>query len=135
MKFPSSEPSLSGNSAFDFDHSRGAEIGPSEFFFAGPDNFDRTICSARQAGGFESRVGGVLSAVGRSGIRNDDADAIFGNVQRRRQFFLHAEGTLRASPDGELVVFPFGDGGAWFEWSVSNVGDGVSLLEALRCRS
>src|SRR5260221_9905692 len=80
VKFPSSEFSIGGNSAFDFDHSRGAEIGPSEFFFAGPDNFHRTVCSARQSGGFQSSVAGMFSAVGRASIGNDDANAVFRNV-------------------------------------------------------
>src|SRR5262249_6754906 len=74
---------------------------------------------------------GVFAAVTRSGVRHNDAHAGFGNAERAGEFASYAEGDLRARPDGQLAVFPFGKGGAWFQRSVRDVCDGVSSFEFL----
>src|SRR6266436_9487401 len=63
VKFPGGEFSIGLDSAFDFNHARGTEIGPSEFFFASPNDFDGAICGAREACSFKRCVARVLAAV------------------------------------------------------------------------
>src|SRR5262249_60210966 len=47
------------------------------------------------------------------------------------EFASYAEWSLRARPDGQLAVSPFGHGGAWFQRRVRDVCDGVSSFEFL----
>src|ERR1700675_989830 len=112
VKFPGEEFAINGYGAFHFDDASGTEIGPGEFFFAGPDNFDRAARGTRQASGFDGSVAGVLSAVRRAGVGDDHANIAFRDVEDVGEFTAHAEGTLRAGADGQLVAGPFGDGGA-----------------------
>src|ERR1051326_697972 len=71
----------------------------------------------------------MLAAVARSHIGHNHAHSLFRNVERLRQFRAHTEGALRASPDGELVVLPFGDRRARLKRSMRDVGDVISLFE------
>jgi len=82
VEVPGEEFSVGRDGAFYFDDSSGAEIGPGEFFFAGPDNFYRTTCGAGQARGFDCGVSGVLAAVGGAGVGNDYANICFGDAKR-----------------------------------------------------
>ena len=70
----------------------------------------------------------MFSAITRAGVRDDYADALFGNAERLRQFTADTKRPLRAGPDRELVSFPFGYRGAWFQRRVSDIGNGVALL-------
>src|ERR1700693_2945657 len=129
VKIPGEEFAVNGHGAFHFDDASGAKIGPGEFFFAGPNDFDRAARGARQASGFDGSVAGVLSAVRRAGVGDDHANGVFGNAEDVGEFTADAEGTLRASADGQLVAGPLGDGGARLERSMRDVGDGVSGVE------
>src|SRR5713226_9447246 len=132
VKVPSEELAVGGDGAFDFDNACGTEVRPSEFFFAGPDDFDRTACGAGKAGRFDRGVAGVLAAVGGAGVGDDDADIAFGNAESVGELAADAEGALRASPDGELLAGPFSEGGARLERGVDDVGDGIGRFKATR---
>src|SRR5260370_34342140 len=112
VKIPGEKFSIGRDGAFDFDDAGGTEIGPGEFFFAGPDDFDRTTGGAGKARGFDGGVAGVLATIGRAGVGHDGQNVALGNAQSVGEFAANAEGSLRASPDGEFIAGPFGDGGS-----------------------
>ena len=45
MKFPGSDGAIAAKTAADFDNACRTEIGPGEFFFAGPDQLDRPFAA------------------------------------------------------------------------------------------
>ena len=128
VKFPGGEFPAGVDSAFDFDEARRTEVGPGEFFFARPYEFDGTIGGFREASGFDGSVAGVLAAVGRARVGNDNANAALGNVKSVGDFGADSEGALRAGPDSHVAA-PQGDCGARLERGVSDVGNGVGRFE------
>src|SRR5262249_3085627 len=107
------------------DHTRGAEVGPGEFLFARPDNFDRFFGRASETRGLDGGFTGVLAAVSGAGVRHEHANAFLGNMKCGSEFFADAKGALRAGPNGKLFAVPFGERCSWFQRSVRNVGDPV----------
>src|SRR6266478_2677366 len=132
VKVPGEEFAVGSDGAFDFDDAGGTEVRPSEFFFAGPDDFDGAACGAGEARGFDGGVAGVLASVGGAGVGDDDADIVFGNAESVGEFAADAEGALRTGPDGERFAGPFGEGGARLERGVGDVADGVGGVETMR---
>ena len=104
MKFPRSDGSIAAKTATDFNNACRTEIGPGEFFFAGPDQLDRPLRGPRQSRRFNGCFPGVFAPVARSRIRHQHADAFFWNPKGFGQFTPHAEWPLRSRPDGEIVT-------------------------------
>src|SRR5947209_15799574 len=102
VKLPRGDRAIVLDSALDIDHTGRTKIGPSEFFFAGPDEFDRLAGSFRQTRGLDRAFAGVFAAVTRTCVRNDDANFVFRNVKCFRQFRAHSKGPLRSGPNREL---------------------------------
>src|SRR5262249_52362141 len=98
VKIPGCDNAVFADAARHINYTSGTEIGPGELFFARPDRLDRLARGFGQARGLDRRFAGVLTAVARSGVGNDDAHAGFGNAKSGGQFASHAEGTLRACP-------------------------------------
>src|ERR1700676_1959078 len=94
VKIPGDEFAFGSDGAFDLDDASRAEVSPGEFFLASPNDLDGTAGSAREAGSFDSGVAGVLAAVGRSRVGDDDADICFGNTESVGQFTANTEGPL-----------------------------------------
>src|SRR5262245_44116393 len=115
MKFPGSDLSIVAHTALDFDHSGGTKVGPGEFLFASPDEFDRFAGGFRQSRSLNSGFARMLSAIGRTGIRYDHSYAIFWYAKSRGQFAANAERPLRSGPNRELAVFPLRYRGARFQ--------------------
>src|SRR5256885_13412496 len=76
-----------------------AEVSPSKFFFAGPNDFDGSFGGAGETRGFDGGFTGVFAAVAGAGIRHQDVHAFLRNVKRGGEFFAHAKGPLRAGPN------------------------------------
>src|SRR5215471_11994682 len=74
VKLPSGELATRVESAFYFDEARRAEIGPGEFLFARPNEFDGTVGGFRKTRGLDGGVARMFAAVGRTGIGHDDTD-------------------------------------------------------------
>src|SRR5439155_13776448 len=111
VKFPTGDRSIRAHTAGDLDHSRRPEIRPSELLLARPDELHRPACGPGQSRCLDRRFPGVLAAVTGAGIGYDHPNALFRYAEGLRQFAAHAERPLRAGPDGELPVLPFGDRG------------------------
>ena len=122
-------PSLR-DAALDLDDARRPEVGPGEFFLAGPDQLDRPAGLAGQARGLDGRFARVLAAVAGAGVGHDHPHRVVGEPERAGQLAAHAERSLRAGPHGQLAVLPLRHGGAGLERGVGDVGDRVRLLEA-----
>src|SRR5439155_13053006 len=106
VKLPGGDRAVVLHAALDIDHPSGTKIGPSEFFFAGPDEFHRLARSFRQTRGLDRALAGVFPAAARAGVRNDDANFVLGNVKSFRQFSAHSKRPLRSGPNRELVAGP-----------------------------
>ncbi len=130
MKFPGRERAVAASTAFDFDHAGRPEVGPCEFFLARPDELDRPAGLASQPGRFNGRLAGMLAAVARPGVRHNDANRVISQPEGRGQFSLHPKWPLRSGPNGELAVLPLGDRRAGLKRSMSDVGDGIGLLQS-----
>src|SRR5438445_5219945 len=76
-----------------------AEIGPSKFFFASPDDFDGFFGGAGETRGFDGGFTGVFAAVAGASVRHQDVHALLSNVKRGGEFFAHAKGPLGAGPN------------------------------------
>ena len=83
MKLPGRERPVSLRAAVDLDDARRPEVGPGEFFLAGPDQLDRLAGRAGEAGGLDGRFAGVLAAVARTRVGHDDADGVVTMPERR----------------------------------------------------
>ena len=70
-----------------------------------------------------------LPAVARPGVGHDDPYPFLRHAESLRQFASYTEGSLRSCPDGELVAFPAGDGGARFQGSVGDVGNRIGRFQ------
>ena len=70
---PGGEGAVAAHAGFDFDEAGGAEIGPGEFFFAGPDDFDRLAGGFGKARGFDGGLAAVLATVAAAHVGLDDA--------------------------------------------------------------
>ena len=113
---------------FELHEAGGAEVGPGEFLFAGPDEFHRLAGGLGEARRLDGSFSGVFAAVAGAHVGLDDPYLARVNVEGGDEFVLDAERALRAGPDGELAGrVPLGDGGARFERSVGDVLDGVGL--------
>src|SRR5256884_6630375 len=86
VKFPSRQPAVGRDAAFDFDHTRGAEVCPGELLFACPNNFYGLSRRARQSCGLHSRVAGMLPSVGCPRVGNDDPNVALRHMKNARQF-------------------------------------------------
>src|SRR6267143_1457471 len=106
MKLPPGARAIVPDAALDIDHTSRPKIGPSEFFFACPDEFDRLARGFCQARRLDCAFSSVFAAVTRAGIRNDDANLVFRNMKCFRQFSAHSKGPLRSGPNRELVTIP-----------------------------
>ena len=129
VKLPRGNRAVRLDSALDIDHAGRSKISPGEFFFARPDElhwFVRCFCEPR---GFNRALAGMFAAVTRAGVGNNDANFVFGNMKRLRQFGAHAKRSLRTGPNGQLATVPFGHGGARLERRMRDVRDGVGLFE------
>src|SRR5262249_60541172 len=91
-----------------------AEVCPGEFFLARPDQLDGLARGFGQTRGLDCGFAAMFAAVARSRVGHDDAHAGLGDAERLGEFASYAEWSLRARPDGQLAVSPFGHGGAWF---------------------
>ena len=89
----------------------------------------------RQSRRFDRGFAGVLAAVTRARVRHQHADTFFWNAKSLGQFTPHAERPLRARPDRQVVARPLRQRSARFERRMGDVGDGVSLLQAMIGRS
>src|SRR5205823_2500653 len=121
----SGDASVVADAAAHFDDTGRPKIGPGEFFFARPANFDRLTRLFCEPSGFERSLAGVLAAITGSGIGHNYAHAIFGNVECFRELGTDAERALRSGPDGELGTSPLRDGGARLERRVRDISNGV----------
>src|SRR5437667_591144 len=99
VKFPLRNRAVIPDAAADLDHSRRAEVGPGEFLLARPDQLYRSARRSGQPRGFNGRFTGVLAAITGTGIGDNNANALFRDAKRLRQFAAHAEWPLRAGPD------------------------------------
>src|SRR5215468_425988 len=129
MKFPRDDRAVLPRAALDFNDAGRPEVGPGELLLARPDDLDRFSGRLGQARRLYGRVARVLAAVGGSGVWDENADALGGNVESLGQLFFDRERTLRSSPDGELLASPFGHRSARFEWRMRDVSDGVTRRE------
>ena len=127
MQFPGRDGAVLARATRYFDHARRPRIRPRELLFARPDDLDRLARGLGQPRGFDGGFTAVLPAVTRSGVGDDHAHALFGNPERDGQLLAHAEGALRAGPDGQFVPVPFGQRSSRLERHVRDVGDGVRL--------
>src|SRR5207249_6404445 len=109
----------------------GSKVGPGELLFTRPNELHGFASCLGQARGFNGSVPHVLPAVCCPGVRDDHAYLLFGNAKCRREFLLHAKWSLRPRPDGELVSIPFSNRGAWFQWTVCDVGNCVGFIDRL----
>ncbi|SRR5258707_15007611 len=76
-----------------------AEISPSKFFLASPDDFDGLFGGAGETRRFDCCFTGVFAAVTGAGVWHQDVHAFLRNVKRGGEFFAHAKGPLRAGPN------------------------------------
>src|SRR3989442_7101085 len=129
VKLPRGNRAVVLDTALDIDHTSRTKVGPSEFLFPRPDEFDRLAGSFCQTRGLDRAFTGVFATVTRARIRNYDPNFIFRNVKCFRQFSAHSKGPLRSGPDRELVAVPISDGGARLKRRVRDVCHGVGLLE------
>src|SRR5258707_2220855 len=80
-------------------HTGRAEICPSKFFLASPDDFDGLFGGAGETRRFDCCFTGVFAAVTGSRVWHQDVHAFLRNVKRISTFFAHAKGPLRAGPN------------------------------------
>src|SRR5207302_8391651 len=125
-KFPPGTRPIRAHTAGNLDHSRRPEVRPRELLLARPDELHGPAGGPGQSRCLDCRFTGVLAAVTGAGIGYDHPNALFRDAKGLRQFAAHAEGPLRAGPDGELLVLPFGDRGPRFKRRVGDVGHRVS---------
>src|SRR5882757_9287505 len=71
------------------DDAGGAEVSPSKFFLASPDDFDRLLGGASETRGFDGGFTGMLAAVAGASVRHQDVHAFLRNVKRGSEFFAH----------------------------------------------
>src|ERR1700751_4103799 len=87
-------------------HSGWAEIGPGEFFFAGPPQGDRSARGPGQARRFDCAFARVFAAEGSAEVRDNHAHLVFGDMECARQFASNTEWILGSGPDGEMAILP-----------------------------
>ena len=104
VKFPSRQPAVGRDAAFDFDHTRGAEVCPGELLFACPNNFYGLSRRARQSCGLHSRVAGMLPSVGCPRVGNDDPNVALRHMKNARQFVAIRKRPLRSGPYRQLAI-------------------------------
>src|SRR6266576_6985408 len=73
IELPGSDRAVIAHAAFDVDHTGRTKICPGKFLLASPYQLDWLSCSLRESGSFERGIGGVLTAICRAGIRNQDS--------------------------------------------------------------
>src|SRR5581483_6303886 len=128
---PGDERAIAARPGFYVDHSRWAEVSPGEFLFACPLQLYGLPCSFRQSRALHGGFAGVLAAVSRSRIGNDDAHVLLRKMKGLHEFIAHGKWTLRARPHRELVSVPFGYGSARLQRSMLDVCHGVSRFDLL----
>ena len=127
VAFPGGEEAVFFSAAGDFDDTSRAKVSPGKFFFARPDEFHRLASRAGEPSRFDCRLARMFAAVARAGVGDDHADVVFGDMESAGEIAADAKGPLRAGPDGELLVLPFGDRGPRFKRRVGDVGHRVSF--------
>src|SRR5215831_14000143 len=78
VKLPRGDGAVILHATLDVNHSRGTEIRPGELLFTRPVKFHRFARDLREPRRFHGTLAGVLAAVRRAGIRDDDANLTFG---------------------------------------------------------
>src|SRR6185369_1457769 len=131
MKLPRRDSAVVLHAAGHFDHACRTKVGPVEFFFARPDELDRLPTRTREPRRFDRAFARVFAAVTGTRIGHDHAYLLLRNMKRFGQFLSNAERPLRAGPNCQLAIGPFGDRGAWLEWRVRDVSNVVRLREFL----
>ena len=131
VELPGGQRSVAVDARGDLDDAGRTKVRPGELLLAGPHEPHRTTGGARQAGGLDGGLPGVLAAVAGAGVRHDDADVALRQPERLGELRAHAEGALRAGPDGQAPVLPASQGGARLQRRVRDVGDGVAAVTAL----
>ena len=109
----------------DINHRGRPEVGPGEFLLPGPAHGTGFAGGLRQTRGFDGRLAGVLAAEAAAKIGHDHPHVLVGQAEGPREFAVISERILRAGPNGELAVLPFGQRGARFHRRMLNVGDVV----------
>ena len=132
MELPGGERSVVANASRGLNHSRRAKVCPGKLLFTRPHHLDRTPGRARQPRRLDCCLAGMLAAVGRAGVRHDHANPLFWNPKRLGEFAAHAERSLSAGPDRQIVALPLRQRGARLERYVRDVGHGVGLSQVQR---
>src|SRR5438552_1158665 len=96
VKFPLRNRPVSPNAAGNVDHPRRTKVRPGELLFARPDELHRFARGPSEARGFNRRFACVLAAVTGTGVRDDYANAFFGDAEGLGQFAPHPERPLSA---------------------------------------
>src|ERR1700737_1462024 len=110
VEFPGCKSAVARNATLYLDNASRAEIRPGELPLASPRHLYRTTGRTCQACGFERRITGVLAAIRRTCVRDDDAHDALRNMERVRKLAAHAKWSLRAGPYRQLAVLPLSDG-------------------------
>src|SRR5262249_13003269 len=108
MELPGGERAVFLGARLYFNDASGPEVRPGELFLARPYHLDRFAGGPGQAGRFGCRVDGVLAAIARAHVRDDDADAVGRDAKIPGQLITYSERPLRSRPHRELTIGPFG---------------------------
>src|SRR6185312_13539065 len=103
VELPGDEGSVGTRPCLYVDDSSRTEIRPHELFFASPLQLYRLSGSLGQARAFHRSFAGMLAAVRRSRIGNNDAHVLLRQMKGLHQFIANGKWTLRACPDRELI--------------------------------
>src|ERR1051325_3421843 len=112
VEFPSNNGAVFSRPTAHVDDTARPEIGPCEFLFACPGDFHRLSGGFGQASSFDGRLSGMLAAITRTSIGNDDADIPGIQIEGLCDFFADTERALAPRPHGDLIAIPLGYGGA-----------------------
>ena len=108
----------------------GPEIGPGELLFARPAHGKRAGRPPWPAGPLRSPLRPVCLPPKPPPVSGTITRTfVGGHLQRAGQLAADAEGVLRARPDGQLVVVPFGHGRPRLHRRVLDIGDFVAFVE------
>ena len=127
---PRRQLAIGVQAGFDVDDRGRTEIGPGEFFFAGPLQRHGFAGRPGQARGFHGGLACVFAAESAAKIGHDHPHAVVGHVERADQFAPATERIRRTGPDGQLVAVPLGHGGPRFHGRVLDVSHVIGLLES-----
>src|SRR5262245_39795652 len=109
MKIPGGQRAVLRRARENLDHAGWPEVGPSEFFLAGPHDLHRLTGGFGQSCSFDRRIDGVLAAITCASVGNNHAHAVRRKAKSLSQLSANAERLLRAGPDRQLAVLPLRD--------------------------